>query len=73
MRERLRAIGCVRACACACRVRAHRAKTHLAQQELREDTAKGPGVNGGGVIRGAKDELRRPVVPRANVRDVGLS
>ena len=73
MREQLRSLGCVGACACGCRVSAQGAKTHLAQKELRENAAKGPGVNGGGVIRGAKDELRRPVVPRADIRDVGLS
>lgn len=45
----------------------------LAEKELGADAALGPNVNGGGVVGAAKDELGGTVVPRADVRHVGLA
>ena len=44
----------------------------VAQQELAQDRADGPHVDGARVLGGAQEELGRTVVARANVRDVGL-
>ena len=45
----------------------------LPEHELGHDTPGGPQVNGGGVVRRPKDELRRAVVARANVGNIGLA
>mmetsp|Transcript_21786 Transcript_21786/g.72168 ORF Transcript_21786/g.72168 Transcript_21786/m.72168 type:complete len:291 (-) Transcript_21786:470-1342(-) len=44
-----------------------------AQEQLGEHAARGPDVDAAAVVGGAKDELRRAVVARADVRDVWLS
>mmetsp|Transcript_12686 Transcript_12686/g.54479 ORF Transcript_12686/g.54479 Transcript_12686/m.54479 type:complete len:328 (-) Transcript_12686:173-1156(-) len=44
----------------------------LAQEQLSHDAPQGPYVDGGGVLRGAEDELGGAVVSRADVGDVGL-
>ena len=45
----------------------------LAEKELGSDAALGPNVNGRGVVGAAKDELGGTVVPRADVRHIGLA
>mmetsp|Transcript_53408 Transcript_53408/g.126317 ORF Transcript_53408/g.126317 Transcript_53408/m.126317 type:complete len:291 (+) Transcript_53408:241-1113(+) len=44
----------------------------LSEHELAEDAAEAPGVDGGGVVGGPEDELRRAVVARADVCNVAL-
>ena len=44
----------------------------LAQEQLSHDAPQGPYVDGGGVLRGAEDELGGAVVSRADVGDAGL-
>lgn len=45
----------------------------LAQEQLRQHTARRPDVDVRRVVGGAEDELGGAVVPRADVRDVGLA
>eukprot|EP00754_Rhynchopus_humris_P013920 Rhum_TRINITY_DN14356_c14_g1::Rhum_TRINITY_DN14356_c14_g1_i1::g.84606::m.84606 len=45
----------------------------LPDEQLGEDAAQRPHVDGGGVVRGTEDELRGTVIPRADVGHVGLS
>lgn len=45
-------------------------KDRLAEQQLREDAARAPHVDLGGVIDGAEDQLRGAIVPAADVRHV---
>lgn len=44
-------------------------KEWLAEEQLRRDATNRPIIDRGGVTGGAKNQLRRPVVARANVRD----
>lgn len=45
----------------------------LAQEQLGQHAARRPDVDVGRVVGGAEDELGGAVVPRADVRDVGLA
>lgn len=47
-------------------------KERLAKQQLGPHTALRPNINCRGIIRTPEDQLRRPVIPTANVTDVGL-
>ena len=45
----------------------------LADEHLANDAAGTPNVDGGGVVGAAKDELRRPIIPAADVCNVRLA
>ncbi len=48
-------------------------KQRLSQHQLGHDAARRPDIDGRRVVCAAKHQLGRPVVPRADVRDVGLA
>ena len=45
----------------------------LTEHELGDDAAHGPHVDVRAVVRVAEDQLRRAIITRANVRNVGLT
>ena len=45
----------------------------LAQHQLSDDTADGPDIDVGAIVRVAEDELGGAVVARANIRYIGLA
>ena len=45
----------------------------LPEHQFRENASSAPDVDVGRVVGGAKDQLRRAVVPRTDVRDIGLA